>query len=325
MYRTRVRPPMSSLLESALVLATLISMGGGCKSDGDSSDGGIDAKSGRSVVSISLSYPFSRDAAVPVTSVTIDASGSATCSGTDSAGVLSRGQLPAADATIPDLLSRPGLVDDLATWCAVNHSDAGPFLAIRFAGEDAVFSRLVDSTCTNGNLDALVRAIVMVGDACMAAATVHFNPPDGGNHGGVYDLAAGPACYRVGSVRDVLDGCGSHLADIQGQSVQGSYDPSTATFLLGDQGAFGQGLLGNNYGVLVHEAAGIDPTVEGCTWRQRDDVTITVTGTYTFTASVVEQRTSISPARGAPASECTSSWTWIMWADSTKSAANNCR
>ena len=323
-----MRQAIGSRLKAALVITGLVSIGSGCKSGDSVGDGGIDVADGRPAAelgSISLSYPFSMDAAVPVTSVTIDAWGNATCSGTDSAGVLSRGQLSAADAAIPDLLSRPGLVDDLATWCAVNHSDAGPFLATRFTGGDAIFTRLIDSTCTNDNLDALVQAMERIGDACMAAATVHFNPPDGGNHGGIYDLAPGSACYRVGAVRDVLDGCGDHVADIQGQSVQGSYDPSTATFILGDHGAFGQGLVANNYGVIVREGDAVGATTQGCTWHQRVDTTITVTGTYTFTASVVEQRMTIAPACGAPSSGCTSSWTWIMWADGTKSTANNCQ
>lgn len=111
---------------------------------------------------------------------------------------------------------------------------------------------------------------------------------------------------------------------MQGQLVPASYDPDTATLVLGPQGGFGQGLVANNYGVLVRDADAGDATVVGCTWHQCDDVTIIVTGTYTFTASVVEQRTNIAPACGAPAASCASSWTWVMWADGS-STGNGCQ
>jgi len=308
---------MLPLLVSALALASI-----GCKNAGNGADGGYAATD---LVSISLTYPFGIDAAMGRTRVTIDPLGNATCRGTYRAGVLSQGQLPATDTTIPDLLSRPGLMHDLATWCSVNRSDAGPYLITQFAGEDAAHGRLVEDSCTNNSLNALVQAMVQIGDACVVAATLRFNPPDGGSHGAIYDLIPGPACYKVNAVQGVSDGCGSNLLGMEGQFVPGSYDPLTAIFLLGDGGVLGQGLVGNNYGTLAYESDAGDPTIEGCTWHQRLDTTIILMSAYTLTASMVEQRTSIAPACAASVSSCTSSWTWSMWFDWTKSPADHCQ
>lgn len=308
---------------SVLVLVESFSclLSGGCKNDRKGTHSLAD------VVSVSLSYPFSMDASVRAhaTQVTVGPSGDATCSGVDSAGVLWKGELPASDTTIPDLLSRPGLLHDLATWCTVNRTDTGPYIVTRFVNDDTAYSRLVETGCTNDNLDALVQALERIGDACIAAASTYFNPPDGGNLGGLYNLARGPCCYKVTAVRDVSDGCERGVADTEGQFVQGNYTQETAIFILGDQGAWGQGQVGNNYGLLTREGDTSDPTVAACTWHQRVDTMIVVIGAYTFTASVVEQRTNIAPACGVSATSCTSSWTWYLGADGTKSPTNNCQ
>jgi len=136
---------------------------GGCKQDRNFSLA--------DVVSVSLSYPFSMDASVPVTRVTVQASGDAFCSKEDSSQTRWEGQLPASDSMIPDILSRPGVIHDLATSCSNGRSDTGPYLDSNFADGTAQ-DRLVDVGCTNDNLDALVQAMERIGDACIAAATV---------------------------------------------------------------------------------------------------------------------------------------------------------
>lgn len=138
-------------------------------------------------------------------------------------------------------------------------------------------------------------------------------------------LPEGSYCYKVGSVQDVFDGCGLGVADYAWRFVGGNYDSANGTFILGDQGSFGEGQIVYNNGALMHEADTSDPAVAGCTWHQRDDTTITMVGTGAFRASVVEQHANIAPACGVSATGCTSSWTWNMWASGEKLPANNCQ
>jgi hypothetical protein len=176
-----MRPVNNSLAPREMFLALLTSLAllgcAGCKSD-DSKG----AYSAADVVWISTYYPAWMDALVPGTSVKVQRSGDATCSRRDWTGAQWSGQLPAADSTIPDLLSRPGLVRDLATPCPVVRKDSGPYISTRFAndGDDVVHDRLVDSGCTNANLDALMQALEKIGDACIASPNTQVVLPDGG-------------------------------------------------------------------------------------------------------------------------------------------------
>jgi hypothetical protein len=159
-----------------ILLASLpLLWGGGCKSG--------EAKSpyaATDVVWMSMSYPITMDASVPITAVKVDYSGNASCTKRGSSGDRWRGQLPAADSTIPDLLSRPGVVRDLATPCYLSVDHPGPYISTHLASDDdqTVHSRLVMESCSNANLEALVQALARIGDACIASAIV--DPPDGG-------------------------------------------------------------------------------------------------------------------------------------------------
>ena len=89
------------------------------------------------------------------------------------------------DSTIPDLLSRPGLVSDLATPCPLVVYDGGPYVVTRFATDDdqVVHSRLVMGSCSTTNLEALLQALEKIGDACIAAASLYVDQLDGGGGG----------------------------------------------------------------------------------------------------------------------------------------------
>jgi hypothetical protein len=160
-----------SVLLTSLALLSI----GGCKQD----DGtGPDKYSVADLVSVSLTYPPIMDAAVAKTTVTVQASGDATCSKEDASGNRWNGQFPALDSTIPGLLARPGVLNDLATPCSLQRKDSGPYLSTYFANDPTRHDRLVDAPCTNDNLDALVQAMEQIGDACIAAAPVTVG--DGG-------------------------------------------------------------------------------------------------------------------------------------------------
>jgi hypothetical protein len=163
------------------LVPVLLAALGACKDDIPSSP-----YSAADVVWVSTGYPTTMDASVPVTGVKVQGSGDATCSRTDrSSGTQWRGAIPAIDSTIPDLLSRPGLVSDLATPCPLVVYDGGPYIVTRFAPDDdqVVHSRLVMDSCSTANLEALMQALERIGDACIATATVYFDQLDGGGVG----------------------------------------------------------------------------------------------------------------------------------------------
>jgi hypothetical protein len=167
-------PMLSQVLPVLLTSLSLLSIGG-CKQDSGTR---ADTDSVADVVSVSLSYPYDLDAAVAKTTVTVQALGDATCSKEDASGSRWNGQFPALNSTIPDLLARPGVLRDLATPCSLHRTDSGPYLSTRFVNDPTRHDRLVDAACTNDNLDALVRAMERIGDACIAAAQVIIG--DGG-------------------------------------------------------------------------------------------------------------------------------------------------
>ena len=167
-------PMLSQVLPVLLTSLSLLSIGG-CKQDGGTS---TTTYAVSDVVSVSLTYPHTMDAAVARTTVAVQASGDATCSKADASGNRWNGQIPASDSTIPDLLARPGVLHDLATPCSAQRTDSGPYLSTRFVNDPTRHDRLVDSACTNDNLDVLVQAMEQMGDACIAAA--QFTVGDGG-------------------------------------------------------------------------------------------------------------------------------------------------
>lgn len=141
---------------------------GACKSD--------DAKSpyaAADVAWVSMTYPAWNlvDVNMPRTTVKTDGFGNATCSQLSN-GSLRTGQLPEPDSAIPDLLSRPGLVRDLATVCPLQVKDAGPYLTTHFANDvgDTDHVRLVWRSCSNADLESLVQALERIGNACIATA-----------------------------------------------------------------------------------------------------------------------------------------------------------
>lgn len=167
--RTRIHSSWLSVL-----LASLASLGlGSCKSD--------DAKSpydAKDVAWISMTYPAWNlvDVNVPRTTVKVDGNGSATCSQLSN-GSPRTGQLPEPDSAIPDLLSRPGLVRDLATTCPLQGSDRGPYIYTHLASDadGTERARLVWSSCSNANLESLVGALERIGDACIATTLAHVD------------------------------------------------------------------------------------------------------------------------------------------------------
>lgn len=175
--RWNIEPSGRSLVPSALLLSASLLAFGGC------TDTAVDSPSSAAdVVWMSMGYPTTMDASVPITIVKVQGTGDATCTRRDSTGAQWRGTLTAMDATIPNLLSRPGLVRDLATPCPLAVSDAGPYIATHLASDDeqTVHSRLVMGSCSNANLEALVQALVTIGDACISTASVYDEQSDGG-------------------------------------------------------------------------------------------------------------------------------------------------
>ncbi len=158
----------SSWLSALLTSLALLCLGS-CKSD--------DAKSpyeAKDVAWISTSYPGwgMVDASVFHTTVKVDGFGNATCSERLNASVRIS-QLPEPDPVIPDLLSRPGLVRDLATTCPLQVKDAGPYITTHFANDadGTDHYRLVWRSCSTADLESLVQALERIGNTCIA--TVH--------------------------------------------------------------------------------------------------------------------------------------------------------
>jgi hypothetical protein len=152
----------------------------GCKSDNTQS-----SYSAKDVVRVSMTYPGwgLMDANVPRITVKVDGSGKATCSRQDPSGAPWTGQQAASDSAIPDLLSLPGLVGDLAVPCPVVVKDAGPYVSTHFANDadDMDHARLVSGSCSTPNLESLVQALERIGDSCIATANVHVDVLDGGS------------------------------------------------------------------------------------------------------------------------------------------------
>lgn len=166
---SRIHPSWLCALLASLALLCL----GSCKSD--------DAKSpyeAKDVAWISMRYPGwgMMDAAVPQTTVKVDGSGRATCSRRLDGG-FHTGQLPEPDTVIPDLLSRPGVVRDLATVCPLQVKDAGPYITTQFANDadGTDHDRLVWSSCSTADLESLVQALVRIGDACIATVSTQVD------------------------------------------------------------------------------------------------------------------------------------------------------
>ena len=177
----RIKFSRRILTHSTWLVPVLLAVLGGCKNNS-----ATNPYSAADVVWVSTDYPATMDASVPVTVVRVQGSGDATCSKTDrSSGTQWSGAIPAMDSTIPDLLSRPGLVSDLATPCPLVVYDGGPYIVTRFAPDDeqVVHSRLVMASCSTANLEALMQALERIGDACIATASVYVDQPDGGGAG----------------------------------------------------------------------------------------------------------------------------------------------
>jgi hypothetical protein len=159
---TRLHASWLPVLLASLPLFCL----GACKSD--------DAKSpyaATDVAWISMTYPAWNmvDVNVRRTTVKVDGFGNATCSQLWN-GSPRTGQLPEPDSAIPDLLSRAGLVRDLATVCPLQVSDAGPYITTHFANDvgDTDHVRLVWRSCSSADLESLVQALERIGNACIA-------------------------------------------------------------------------------------------------------------------------------------------------------------
>lgn len=142
----------------------------------------------------------------------------------------------------------------------------------------------------------------------------------------LYGLTPGASCYRITALLPVPgseDGCDLGVASLTGYALPGNYDPSTGIFTLGTNGSLGVGPISYNQGTLVrNRALNTDPITPGCTWSQADTTALTMTDTNKFTVSVVEKEDSITAVCGLSFSACTSSWTWTMEIDASKSAPN---
>jgi hypothetical protein len=136
----------------------------------------------------------------------------------------------------------------------------------------------------------------------------------------LYGLTPGTACFTITSVLPgSRDGCDIGIAELQGAVLPCTYDLSTGTFTLGNNGSLGVGPIRYNQGTLVRNKTGSsDPTIPGCSWNEAATTTLTMTDTNRFTISVVEEQDSIAAACGLPSTTCTSTWTWTMAIDSNK-------
>jgi hypothetical protein len=171
----------------------------------------------------------------------------------------------------------------------------------------------------------MLAVLLAMGAVGCGSGSNAYGDPDARGHEALWKLPDQPCCYKINAVHDVVDGCQRNIADSVGQFVYGNYNSVTSAFILGDQGAFGQGQIVYNSGRLTRTGDSGDPSIAGCTWNDSVDTTITMIGSGTFTASVIEQQTNIAPECGGPATDCTSSWTWYLSATGLSSPANNCQ
>jgi hypothetical protein len=214
---------------------------GGSSKDGDASR----SYSAADVEWMSISYPLTMDASVPVTVTKVQGSGAATCSWLDpSSGIELRGSIPAQSSIIPDLLARPGLVDDLATPCPLVVFDGGPYINTRFAIDEdqVVHGRL--ASCSTNDLQTLLWALQVTGEACMAVATVvatrDAGQPESGADGPTVDASA-------------IDAPGGGVGECRGElselATRGWIQPCTAQV---DAGTPSLTCLGRTPGLYVY-------------------------------------------------------------------------
>jgi len=148
--------------------------------------------------------------------------------------------------------------------------------------------------------------------------------PDTGTGQTVYRLSPGPYCYAVTSILPgTVDGCDISVASVVGSDLPVNYDATTGILTVGTQGSLGAGAIAYNAGTLNRDGDTGDGA--GCTWHQTDTTEVLVTAENAFTVSVTEVQSTFAAACGAPAATCTSTWSWTMQIDASKTVAGGCK
>jgi hypothetical protein len=143
----------------------------------------------------------------------------------------------------------------------------------------------------------------------------------------------GDVCYKITMVDQAAsDGCNLGVADLNTATPPGligdslnvnyTYDTTTATVKVGTMGALGSGTILCNQATLSRDGMPTDPAMQSCSWHQTDSGMLMMTADYEFDISITEHEDQFAAAcAGPPAGgTCTSTWTWHMVRDTTKTA-----
>ena len=144
--------------------------------------------------------------------------------------------------------------------------------------------------------------------------------------------AMGDVCYKVVMVDQAAsDGCNLGVADttanmgVIGSSlnVNYTYDQTSATVTVGTMGSLGTGTILCNQATLQRDGMSSLDSMPACMWHQTDTSMLQMTADYEFDISVTEMQSmasGCSPGNEPPGGSCTSTWTWHMQRDLTKTA-----
>jgi hypothetical protein len=147
----------------------------------------------------------------------------------------------------------------------------------------------------------------------------------------LFGLSTGDSCFDVMAIAaGESDGCMLGVADpynattmegVIGSALLVNYDMSTATLTVGTNGSLGTGAIMCNEGTLLRENMPTLTSMPACTWHQSDASMVSITATNEFDISVTEAQNQFAGCSAAnmPASgSCTSTWTWHMKKNATK-------
>ncbi|HVU49595.1 MAG TPA: hypothetical protein VHL80_02850 [Polyangia bacterium] len=150
----------------------------------------------------------------------------------------------------------------------------------------------------------------------------------------LYTLSTGDSCFDItGVAPNSNDGCMLGVADTGANGLVGqtlpvsyTYDMNTATLTVGTMGSLGTGAIMCNMATLARDNS---PTLESdpnCSWHQSDSSMVTMTADNEFDIAVSEAQSQFAGCKAAdtPAGGmCTSTWTWHMKKNDTKSPTSD--
>jgi hypothetical protein len=145
----------------------------------------------------------------------------------------------------------------------------------------------------------------------------------------LYGLSPGDSCFKITDVMSgSSDGCMLGVAEpvasngLIGASLPVNQNTGTGVLTVGTMGSLGSGAIMCNQGTLTRDGNTTLKGTPACMWHQTDTSMVTITATNEFDISVTEAENMFMGCT-ADFVDCTSTWTWHMVKDTTKSPTSD--